>query len=238
MKNDYPQTFFGQCFEKLITLLLMHNKLNIENLIFKKDSIKEIKEIAMLEEENYIAPQFNNEKIDTPILIIPEKLFGPLYDVLIVTKHNKLYYSDFIQIGVDKNKEEINTIIKNLENNYSLYKQNIFKIFGIQTNFISVLFIFDLNTQKNSHYSLGTKICEELMIDSYLFSFENCSLYGLYNTDNNNSLIRVNEYFPSFVINEDRREENYPINLNKKRKKKYITGNKKITNFFKFVKNK
>jgi len=205
MKNDYPKTFFGICFEKLITLLLMHNKLNIENLMFKKNSIKEIKEIAMLKEENYIGPKFNNEEIETPILIIQENFFGPYYDILVITKHNKKYYSDFIQIGVDKDKEQINTIIKDLENNYSLYKQNIFKIFGIQTNFISVLFIFDLNTQKKSQYSSGTKICEELMIDSYLFSFEDCSLYELYNRDNNN-LIKVNEYFPSFVINEDRRQ--------------------------------
>ena len=238
MKNDYPKTFFGICFEKLITLLLMHNKLNIKNLIFKKNSIKEIKEIAMLREENYAGPKFNNEKIETPILIIQENFFGPLYDILIITKHNKLYYTDFIQIGVDKNKEQIYTIIKDLENNYSLYKQNIFKIFGIQTNFISVLFIFDLNTQEKSQYSSGTKICEELMIDSYLFSFEDCSLYELYNRDNNNNLIKVNDYFPSFVINEDRRQKNYPINLNKKRKKKSITGNKIITNYFKSAKNK
>ena len=72
------------------------------------------------------------------------------------------------------------------------------------------------------------------MIDSYLFSFEDCSLYELYNTDNNNNLIKVIDYFPSFVINEDRKKENYPINLNKKRKKKSNKGNNKITNFFHF----
>ena len=73
------------------------------------------------------------------------------------------------------------------------------------------------------------------MINSYLFSFEDCSLYELYNIDNNikNNLIKVNDYFPSFIINEDRRKKNYPINLNKKRKKK-STGNNKITNFFHF----
>ena len=234
MKNDYPRTFFGICFEKLITLLLMHNKLNVENLIFKKNSIKEIKEIAMLKEKNYTGPKFNNEEINTPILIIQENFFGPLYDLVIITKHNNLYYSDFIQIGVDKDKDQINKIIKDLENNYSIYKQNILKIFGIQTNFISVLFIFDLKTQEKGQYLLGTKLCKEFMIDSYLFSFEDCSLYELYNTDNNNNLIKVIDYFPSFVINEDRKKENYPINLNKKRKKKSNKGNNKITNFFHF----
>jgi len=76
MQNDYPKTFLGICFEKLITLLLMHNKLNIENLIFKKNSTKEIKEIAMLKEENYTGPKFNNEEIETPILIIQENFLG------------------------------------------------------------------------------------------------------------------------------------------------------------------
>ena len=234
MKNDYPNTLFGICFEKLITLLLMHNKLNIENLIFKKNSIKEIKEIAMLKEEIYKGPKFNNEEIKTPILIVQENFCGPLYDLVIITKHNNLYYSNFIQIGVDKDKDQINKIIKDLENNYSLYKQNILKIFGIETNFISVLFIFDLKTQEKGQYLLGTKLCEEIMIESYLFSFEDCSLYELYNKDNNNNLIQVNDYFPSFIINEDRRKENYPINLNKKKKKKFNDRNNKITNFFHF----
>ena len=235
MKNDYPKTFLGICFEKLIILLLMYNKLNIENLIFKKNSIKEIKEITMLKEENYIGQKFNNEEINTPILIIQENCFGTLYDLVIITKHNNLYYSDFIQIGVDKDKDQINKIIKDLENNYSLYKQNILEIFGIQTNFISVLFIFDLKTQEKGQYLLGTKLCEEFEIDSYLFSFKDCSLYELYNTDNNNNnLIKVNDYFPSFVINEDRSKENYPINLNKKRKKKLSAGNNKIINYFPF----
>ena len=73
------------------------------------------------------------------------------------------------------------------------------------------------------------------MIDSYLFSFQDCSLYELYNPDNNNNnLTKVNYYFPSFVINENRSKENYPINLNKKRKKKLSAGNNKIINYFPF----
>ena len=114
-KNDYPRTFFGVCFEKLITLLLMHNKLKIENLIFQKSSIKEIKEISMLKEEKYTGPKFNNEEISTPILIIQQNFFGPF--LVIITKHNNLYYSDFIQIDVDKDKDQIKRIIKDLENN-------------------------------------------------------------------------------------------------------------------------
>ena len=214
--NEYPMTFFGICFEKLITLLLMHNKLNIKNLIFDKNSIKEIKEIAQLKEKDYTGEVFDKEEIETPILIIQENFFGSLYNLVIITKHDNDYYSDFIQIGVDKDKNQINNIIKDLENNYSLYKKNILKVFGIKIKYISVLFIFDLNTQKEGKYLSGTKICKDLKINSYLFSFKDCALFEL----NNELLINVNEYFPSFIINEDRTKENYCINLRKNEKPK------------------
>ena len=227
-KNEYPRTFFGICFEKLITLLLMHNKLNIKNLIFNKNSIKEIKEIAKLKEKDYIGEVFDEEEIETPILIIQENFFGPLYDLVIITKHDNDYYSDFIQIGVDKDKNQINNIIKDLENNYSLYKKNILKVFGIETKYISVLFIFDLNTQKEGKYLSGTKICKDMKINSYLFSFKDCELFELYNE----LLINVNDYFPSFIINEDRTKKNYCINLRKNKKsKKGKTKSGKPKNF-------
>ena len=214
--NEYPRTFFGICFEKLITLLLMHNKLNIKNLIFDKNSIKEIKEIAKLKEKDYTGEVFDEEEIETPILIIQENFFGPLYDLVIITKQDNDYYSDFIQIGMDKNKNQINNIIKDLEKNYSLYKKNILKAFGIETKYISVLFIFDLNTQREGKYSSGTKICQDLNINSYLFSFKDCELFEFYNE----LLINVNDYFPSFIINEDRTKKNYCINLRKNKKPK------------------
>ena len=55
-RNYYPRTFLGICFEKLIILLLMHNKLNFHNLKFKKNNIKEIKKISKLKENNYNGP--------------------------------------------------------------------------------------------------------------------------------------------------------------------------------------
>ena len=132
-RNDYPRTFLGVCFEKLITLLLMHNKLNINNLKFNKGNIKEIKEITKLKESPYSGPKFKVENKDGPILLIQENFFGPLYDLLIITKYNNQYYSDFIQIGVDKNAKQIDDIIKDLQDKYNLYKDNIFKAFGINS---------------------------------------------------------------------------------------------------------
>jgi hypothetical protein len=121
-RNDYPRTFLGVCFEKLITLLLIHNKMNLRNLIFKKNNIKEISEIAKLKEEYYSGPKFEDINKDEPILLVQENFFGPLYHLLIITKINNFYYSDFIQIGVDRTKEQIEEIINDLESNYSKYK--------------------------------------------------------------------------------------------------------------------
>lgn len=73
-RNDYPRTFLGVCFEKLITLLLMHNKLNINNLNFEKNIIIEIDEIAQLKEEPYNGQKFDFSNNDKDLLII-QKIF-------------------------------------------------------------------------------------------------------------------------------------------------------------------
>ena len=87
-RNDYPRTFLGVCFEKLITLLLIHNKMNLRNLIFKKNNIKEISEMSKLKEEYYSGPKFEDINKDEPILLVQENFFGPLYHLLIITKIN------------------------------------------------------------------------------------------------------------------------------------------------------
>ena len=181
-RNDYPMTFLGVCFEKLITLLLIHNKMNLRNLIFKKNNIKEISEMSKLKEE----------------------------------------YSDFIQIGVDRTKEQIEEIINDLESNYSKYKENILKVFGIDINFISVSFIFDYDTQKEKNFSTGFNICENKNINCYLFSLSHCSLIKLNKSKNCRKF--VDEYSPSFIIKEN----------NKKKNRKYYTNYEdlKITDYF------
>ena len=199
-KNEYPHTFLGDCFEKLITLLLMHNKLNINNLQFNKGNIKEIKEIAKLKENPYSGPKFEVENKDEPILLIQENFFGPFYDLLIITKHNNKYYSDFIQIGVDKTEQQIDNIINDLQDKYSLYKDNILKSFGIKSDFITCLFIFDLKVQEERNYATGVHICLKKNINFYLFSTEDCSFVKL--KDDKISFTLFDEYFPSSIIKE------------------------------------
>jgi len=213
-QNDYPRTFLGVCFEKLITLLLMHNKLYIYNLEFSKGNIKEIKEIAKLKENPYSGPKFEVENKEKPILLIQENFFGPLYNLLIITKHNNKYYSDFIQIGVDKSEQEIDDIINDLQNNYSLYKYNISKAFGINSDFITCLFIFDHKTQKERNYSTGVQICLKKNINFYLFSTIDCRLVQF--NDNNTSFIFFDQYFPSISIKQKQKKQKYIKNIRKK----------------------
>ena len=229
--RKYPKTFLGVCFEKLITLLLMHNKMNLENLIFQKNNIVEISEIAKLKEDNYSDSTIIIKNKDNPILVIQENFFGPLYDLLIITKRNNSYYSDFIQIGVDKTEQQINEIIYDLESKYTIYKQNILTAFNIISDYITVSFIFDYDTQRNKDFSGGVKICKNKNINYYLFSKVDCSLVEL-NDDDKNILVLVDTYYPSTIINENKK-----IIIEKKKKKK--NNNKddsnyvKITDFFK-----
>ena len=230
--NEYPRTFFGICFEKLITLLLKHNKLNINNLMFSKDNIVEIKEITLLKKDPYSGPKFKYKNIDKPILILQENFYGPFYDLIVITKQYNSYYTDFIQIGVDKNNAQIEAIINDLENSRSIYKKNISNAFGIDENsiFISVLFIFDYDTQWKNNYSCGTNICIKKMINFYLFSFNYCGLYKFKN-NKNRELTRINYYYPTSLLIEDDAYFN-PKNI-KKRGKNDSYSDKKITEFFK-----
>ena len=111
---------------------------------FDKNNIVEISEISILKEDPYSGKTFKINK-DQSILVLQENFFGPLYDLLIITKRNNKYFSDFIQIGVDKSEEQINKIMKDLETKYDIYKKNILKAFGINSDLISIVFIFDYN---------------------------------------------------------------------------------------------
>ena len=229
-RNDYPKTFLGVCFEKLITLLLMYNKLNLDNLTFKKSNILEISEIVKLKEENYSGKIFTKYEKNEPILVVQENFFGPLYDLLIITKNDNYYYSDFIQIGADKTKQQIKQIINDLQTKYKIYKDNIFKAFNINSDYISVSFIFDYDTQKEKKYLYGFKTCQEENINFYLFSQLDCSLIEL--NENKDNKILVNKYYPSYIINE-KKKKNIEIRKKKKVYNKDNSKNEKITNFFK-----
>ena len=224
-RNDYPRTFLGVCFEKLITLLLMHNSLNLHNLNFDKNNIKEISEISLLKKEPYSGPKFDKLNKDEPILVVQDNFYGPLYDLLIITKRNNKYHSDFIQIGVDKDEQQINDIISDLESKSNSYKNNILEAFDIKIDCISVVFIFDYKTQKNKDFSSGFKICKTRNINFYLFSFIDCSLVEL--NDKKDLTILINEYDPKFLL-----EQIIKLNNIQRNKKKKGVNYNQITKYF------
>lgn len=170
--KDYPRTFFGVCFEKKVTLLLMNNQLKITNLFFEEENIKEIYEISMLKESDYKGPIFNVKNKDKSILLLQENFFGPNYDLLIISSHNNNLYASFVQIGTDKDKSAINKILKDLKKNEQNYKNNIVKAFELESQDINItlVFIFDYDTQRLLNYSSGAKICFDKKINYYLFS--------------------------------------------------------------------
>ena len=116
---------------------------------------------------------------------------------------------------------------------YNIYKENIFKAFGIDSNIISVLFIFDYKTQSDNNYSTGFKICKNKSINFYLFSLLDCSLVEL---NQRNDIILVNEYSPSSIISISvNKNNNYDSRKDKKKNNKsnkstYNDG--KIADFF------
>lgn len=192
--KTFPRTGFGICFEKIITLLLIYNKMDITNLSFTKNNIKEIQNISDLENENYQCTKFIIDKKNNPILLTQSNYYGPNYDLLIISKHEKINYSDFIQIGVNKTNKEISDILKNLQKNEKIIETNIRKIFGIKKIQVSLLFIFDFETQKKKNYR-ACSFCEKNEINYYMFSYEENRLYKHNFNEKKNEKILI--YSPS-----------------------------------------
>lgn len=225
--KDFPRTFFGICFEKKITLLLMNNKFNLNNLIFDEKNIKEIDKITDLKESNYKGPLFDLENKEEPILLLQKNFFGPNYYLLILSRIlNNEIYANFVQIGEDKKKDMIEKILKDLYDNIENYKKNISVAFGLESGLkinITLLFIFDLDTQKQFNFSSGVKICVDNKIDYYLFSNDSDNLW-ICNGQNNN-LVKLDFYIPrninlKAIIEDMNKKEESQENKNSLEKKK------------------
>ena len=128
--KTFPRTGFGICFEKVIALLLINNKIDIINLSFTENNIKEIQNISDLEIKDYQGAKFVLGNKNNPILLTQANYYGPNYDLLIIIKNEGINYSDFIQIGANKTNKEILDILENLKKNEKIIEANIRKIFG------------------------------------------------------------------------------------------------------------
>ena len=204
--EDYPRTFFGICFEKKLTLLLRNNQLNLPNLFFEEENIKEINQINILEEKNYKGTIFQIKNKNKPILLVQEDFFGPNYDLLILSRQNNKFYANFVQIGVDKDKKMIEQILEDLHKHEQNYKINIVKAFGLESNDINLtlLFIFDLETQKASEYSSGAKFCFQNKINYFLFS--NNFDYLLRYDNNLKELNKCDYFIPQNLVRNDKKK--------------------------------
>ena len=221
--KDFPRTFFGICFEKKITLLLMYNKFKLDGLFFEEKNIKEINEITDLKQSIYKGPIFALEDKEKPILLLQKNFFGPNYDLLILSRNlNNEIYANFVHIGVDKTRDMILKILQDLYDNTENYKKNIIKAFGIELGIkinITLLFIFDFDTKKQYDFSSGVKICVDNKIDYYLFSNDSDNFW-VYD-EQKNIYIKLDYYIPgnmnlkNIIDNINQKEESQG-NINKK----------------------
>ena len=197
--EQYPRTVFGVCFEKLITLLLRYNQINDFDLKFEKSNIKEVIEISNFKEKNIINKSiFKNIDKEKPILITQFNYFGKFYDLLIIIKHKDLFYSNFIQIGVDKTEKDIEIIENDLKGNEISYNDNICDALGInkKLNKISLTFIFDLETQRINNFLSGLYFYKKKKVDCYLFSIKDCKF--LFYNDITKKVTCTNKILPFY----------------------------------------
>ena len=232
-EEGFPSTFLGICFEKIITLLLMYNKLKIGNLFFEEKNIKEIKEINILKDDNYNGPIFKIENKDKPILLLQENFYRPNYEIIILSKHNNKQCANFVQIGVDKNQEKIEKILNDLKTYENNYKKNIAKAFGFDSGdiIICLLFIFDLFHQEEKDYSSGTQICNDKKINYYLFSNQ-YEYFFSYNYEKKEKF-RILKYIPNNLDIKDVKIHKEIKNIKKQETKKYSNLNRTLDEYFK-----
>ena len=114
--------------------------------------------------------------------------------MLLINKNCGRNHSDFIQIGVDKKKKEILSILDNMKKKEKIIERNIRKVFGIKKVSISLVFIFDLKTQTDNNYKT-IAYCEKYGINYYMFSYEEGCLYK-HNFDKNKDE-KISSYSPS-----------------------------------------
>ena len=91
----------------------------------------------------------------------------------------------------------IENILKDLNDNAENYKKNIIQAFALESGIkikITLLFIFDLDTQKQFDFSSGVKFCIDNKIDYYLFS--NDSDYFWTYDEQKNNYVKLDSYIP------------------------------------------
>ena len=180
MENWKDRIIQGIFEEKLLTLFISYNKLGLQNLIFCDENRIEIFEINKLKDNCY-KKTTQALKFGKPIIITQENFMGKNYDLLLLLPSQFGYIAYFIQIGLNKNKGQIELIKNELTINESKFISGIKELIGYNIVEIKLLFIFDKETQnnsiKNKSFS-GAEFCLKNKILFYLFSSKDYKLYS------------------------------------------------------------
>ena len=198
--NNKESTQIGIYEEKLLTLFLKYNKLFLNNLFFVKDNQLEVEEIYEFINSKY--DRYNKAiHKDKPIIITQTNYKGKNYDLLILIpiENTNNYDGVFIQIGLNKKKDEIIKLVKDISGNSFNYIKGIRKYLDINILNIYLNFIFDKETQENYIETglnlnlCGSNYCLLNEIKFFLFSLEDYKLYKL-NEDKKFEMVISYEY--------------------------------------------
>ena len=184
---DNNRITYGIFEEKLLTLFLSCNKLNLIDLEFTEENKLEVEEIFQFKNNTFDKTNKLIDK-DKPIIITQENYLGQNYDLLVLIPIQSLdsFLAYFIQIGTNKTSTQINIIKTDLNENKSKYKDGIETFTGCNIFKTELVFIFDKNTQiglKDKNVFNGAQYCIENSILFYLFSIEDQKLYITYDMD-------------------------------------------------------
>ena len=188
--------------EKLLTVLISYNKLNLSNMSIPENNLLEVKEIY--EFQNSTFNKINNIiNIGFPIIISQENFLGKLYDLLVlIPKEEKGRYHYIIYmvlIGTNKNKAQIENIRTDFNHNKNKYQKGIKKFVdnNITISNIELIFIFDKDTQEDLFLKngktdeFGSKYCIQNYIKFYCFSLKD---YKLYKNFDNRRYYEITEF--------------------------------------------
>jgi hypothetical protein len=177
---------------------LQFNKVKINNLLFSEENMLEVEELYQFiisKYERYSGELINNK----PIIITQNNFRGKLYDILILIPINDKgdYDAIFIQIGLNKTKQEVMKLENDINQNKSKYIKGIKKYVGKDINDIYLVFIFDKDTQEKKidlydSCSKGVEYCIKNYIKFYLFSLDDFFLYE--KKDNSDSYEIVEDF--------------------------------------------
>ena len=159
----------GIDFEDLIVEQLWNNTLDF--ILFPKKNRLEVAEIYDL--KNKSEELYKNLDYNSPIIIRQTKFKGKYYDLLLILKINNKNYAIFVQIGLNKIGDDINTYLNNLKDNIEKYKDGIKELINQDIDEIGFLLIFEYKHQMalshTNYQSQGFRFCDNNNLDYLIY---------------------------------------------------------------------